>query len=360
MNLNTRTNPVALVPAVLILALLAGLVLPGCARARERWKARFNPDPEPVRLIEPNSPELSPADLGLEVVVWTSDDTYFRVGRALAELALPDSPLPPEDDAAWRRAGLRAVAMPVESLDALLIAAPPITQLQRQRFGQIPRWTPLVRGPQTPAGVRGPDARRLEPGRPRLLARSWIEPTLDEGRARDILRTELTIQIEQPRRASILDTPAERTITEAGPILDALLTTHAGNGRHALVIVAESPGLDWSTLPPPPAARAFDQSTDPGINPPSGPTGQAGERPVPVDADRTGPAAFATAQPPGPQPPSERFIGEWMLASPGIPARDGRAPIGPRKVILVLIPRLPPTPTTGQPRPGTPERTRSP
>lgn len=355
----------ALAPVLaLFAALLLGLLpaAAGCARLRDRLNAAEVPD-EPARIIAPDRAGVTPAEVGLEVVVWTADDTYYRVGRALHALAVPEPSMPEPDRLAWERAGLRILAVPADRLDELLAKAPPLTSVQRQRFAQLPRWTPLVRGPALPPGVPSPDARTnagtIPPGHPRLIARSWIEPAItDDGPARR-LRTELAIQMERARRQALLADPADRTIADAGEIFESLLTAIHADGPTATVIVAEHPGTDWSELPEPPPPPA---PADPAAGPQnqSGPAGVIPADPTPGDAGdpgadaRSQPGTRPAPTPPGPVEPAVRTLGERMLAAPGVPAREGRPPVGPRKVILVLIPRLQTQDATETPRDGEP------
>ncbi len=311
-------------PTIACLAMaLVATHLAGCARARERWRARFNPDPEPPRLIEPGAQGLSDADLGLEVVVWTADDTGFLVGRAIHALGATSPALTPAEDARWRAAGFRVLAMPVEALDPLLIATPPVNAVQRQRYAQIPRWTPILRGPAVPAGLAVPGAPPTPAGSPRLIARSWIEPAIANAARVHTLRTEMTVQIERPRAATLLDDPAESRVSDAGPVIEALLVALRAGPGEATILVAEDPAVEWSDLPAP--RPADTDAGDPAADDP-------GHHPAP-------PAA-RPPDPVGPLPPRERTLGERMLASPGIPPRDGRPRVAPRKVIVAFIPRL--------------------
>lgn len=306
------------IPVLLVLALLVAGVGPGCAKARERWRARLNPpEPEPARMIEPSIENLSAAEEGLELIVWTANDPDHRVGRALRDYAESVPPVPPEDAARWARLGLRLIAVPAEDLESLLLTCPPVSPLQRQRFGQVPRWTPLVRGPQLPDALPGPDGRPLPGGRPRLIARSWVEPQITGGVRRDVVRTELGVQIEHARRQTMLADPEiERSIADEGHILHALLTTHVGTGREALLLVAENPDTNWAELPQPaPTPVPSSDADDPA-----------------EDAPRT--------PPPAPAPPRQRTLGEWMLSSPSIPAQGDRPTIPARKVFVVFLPRL--------------------
>ncbi len=319
------------IPPLLAGLLLAAAPAPGCAKAREGWRARLNPaEAEPARMIETSAENLSPAEEGLEIIVWTSNDPDHRVARALRAYAAGTPPVPPEDAAVWARVGLRLLEVPADDLESLLAACPPVSPLQRQRFGQIPVWTPLVRGPQTPDGLPGPDGRALPGGRPRLIARSWVEPQIAGDQRRDVVRTELGVQVEQGRRQSLLADPGlERSIADEGPILHALLTTHTGRGRVAMVLVAEQPGLDWADLPDPLPDALPDGSGSPDPAPPTTPTPTPTPTPV-----APGPVPAASV------PPRPRSLGEWMLSSPAFPAAEGRPPVPARKVFVVFLPRL--------------------
>lgn len=359
------TTPARTTRTILALAAVAAGTLPGCARMRERWAARFEDPPEPARIIQPDTTPVG-AEQGLEVIVWTADDTYFRVGRALDRHTTGEPVLPPDEAQAWQRAGLRVLAVPVDRLDALILDTPPLTPVQRQRYGQMPLWSPTVRGPQLPDGVTGPGGRRLEPGRPRLIVRSWIEPDLSSGHATDVVRTELAIQIESARRPGLLtDSTPGRSIADAGDIIDELIASVVSDGRLAFVIVAESPDIDWSALPePPPPVTQSTPSVEPGTavgpapgadppqNPPPKPAPGDPQAPAPT---QPGPDGAQPGVPYGPATPRSRTLGEWMLSSPGIPARDGRRPIGPRKVLMVLVPRLGTPPDRDPTQPGPPD-----
>ncbi len=297
-------------PVLVPMLLAAAFVAIGCAGGARGPQAA----PEPARMIEPRVPGLTSAEEGLEVIVWTADDTDHRAARALAPLVAAEPAVSGTLAEDWQRIGLRLVLVPADQLETLLTACPPVSPLQRQRFGQLPFWTPIVRGPQLPPGTPGPGGRTLEPGRPRLIARSWIEPDLSTGQRREIVRTEFTLQIEHARRPLLMADPdTERSIADEGAVLGTLLATYAGTGTHALVLIAEDPEIDWAKLPQP--ASAAEPSSEDGASP-------------------------TPAAPTPPVMPRQRALGEWMLSSPAIPARDGRPATPPRKVFVILLPRL--------------------
>lgn len=346
------------VPRPILIALLAAAALsagPGCQRFRDRWKARFNP-PEPTTdaiIAAPIPPGAEPArhDPGLEVAVWTVDDPRFTAARLLAPYIHNAVPMPEQDRAAWRALGLRLIAVPTTQIDPLLLASRPITPVQRQRFGQLFSWTPIARGPAIPEGVPAPLG-PLPAGRPRLIARSWIEPDLSSGRLVQTVRTELAIQIESDRPAlpSLERFGEPRSIADAGDILQTSITSLLADGSQAFVIVGEDPDIAFDRLPeiaprpqPVPAAPPGPSGSDAQGQPTdTAPAGNPPQQPAQT------PATGAPEIPLGPVPPRVRTIGERMLSSPGVPPRRGRAGQPPRKVFLVLIPRPAlPTPLPG-------------
>jgi hypothetical protein len=205
----------------------------------------------------------------------------------------------------------------------------------------------------------------LATGRPRLIARAWSEPDLSSGTLGAVIRTELTIQIETGRKdfgrienggiengriensgvgGFSPDPSGRRTIGWDGPIVEMLLTALVGDGSTAFVIVAESPSIDWNDLPALAAVPGPDDRTNPAAPP--------GPNPMDGTASPTPPGTIGTAGAPavgsgpgdgsdrlGPVVTGERTLGERMLASPGIRSVGGRPAIGPRKVLMVLMPR---------------------
>lgn len=327
--------------AIPVIALAACLLAaPGCQRFRERMKARQ--EAKELRRLEEagivSAPPSAQGEPGLEIVVWTCDDTQFAVGRLLAPYLDRPVPMPEADRAAWRALGLRVVAVPVGELEALLAASRPITPVQRQRFGLLAWWTPVVRGPALPASVPGPDGRPMptDGGRARLIARTWTEPDLSTGILRDVVRTDLAVQIESRSRPlpDITRVEARPAITDAGVIVEPSLTSLTADGRMAIVIVAEDPGVDYAGLP------EVVTRPDPLTAGSNGPA--TGEGSVPVTESPSTPAAFSDATGGGglgPTPPRERTLGERMLSSPGVAPSGGRPAQGPRKVFVVLVPQ---------------------
>jgi hypothetical protein len=127
---------------------------------------------------------------------------------------------------------------------------------------------------------------------------------------------------------------ARPAITDAGVIVEPSLTSLTADGRMAIVIVAEDPGVDYAGLPE--VVTRPDPLT-------AGSNGPArGDGSVPVTESPSSPAAFSDATGGGglgPTPPRERTLGERMLSSPGVAPSGGRPAQGPRKVFVVLVPQ---------------------
>lgn len=348
--------------AIPVIALAACLLAaPGCQRFRDRIKARreARQEAKELRRLEEagivTAPPSAQGEPGLEIVVWTCDDTQFAVGRLLAPYLDQPVPMAEADRAAWRALGLRVVAVPVSQVDALIAASRPITPVQRQRFGLLAWWTPVVRGPALPGSVPGPDARliKTDGGRARLIARTWTEPDLSTGTLRDVVRADLAIQVESRSRPlpDITQIESRPAITDAGLVIESSLTSFTADGRTAIVIVAEEPGVDYASLPEP-VARP-----DPLAGATAGP-GVADSAGPPAEAAPATPAAFTPSGTGiGPTPPRDRTLGEWMLSSPGVTPVAGRPGQGPRKVFVVLVPNPggQPAPNPSQaPAPATP------
>ena len=283
--------------------------------------------PDSVRDIERAAPSTDQApfrgvtgltgvgDPGLEVAVWTCDDTAFAASRVLARYESRPVPISVGERAAWRQRGIRFVAVPVEEIDALARSTRPLSPVQRQRFGQLTSWAAVVRGPAIKAGAVGPGG-AIPAGKPRLIARAWIEPDLSSGVMRRVVRIEAGVQIETGRLPNLLrDSETLGTVSDDGVLVEGLLASFAADGGDAIVLVGESPAINWASLP----GEAEDGSGT-GLEPVS----------------QTDPARAGM----GPSEPMPRSVGEHMLAADAIPARGGRPGVPPRKVLVVLIPRV--------------------
>lgn len=262
--------------------------------------------PEPFRgvvgLLDGGEP-------GLEVAVWTCDDSGAGASRVLAVHADRPVPIDSAVRARWQARGLRFVAVPMSEIDSLASSTRAISPVQRQRFGQLTAWSAVVRGPVIPSGSSGPIG-PLPSGKPRLIARAWVEPDLSAGVLRRVVRIELGVQVEIGRLASLLENADSLgTISDDGELLDGLLTSFVADGENAIVLLGESPLMDWGVLSD--SSALVDEG-----------------------------ATQAPSDPLGPSEPVRRSVGERMLTAEGSPPRNGRPGAPPRKVLIVLIPRL--------------------
>ncbi|MEM9372768.1 MAG: hypothetical protein AAGA55_03915 [Planctomycetota bacterium] len=263
------------------------------------------PDTVPAEPIQSISGLIDESDPGLEVAVWTGDDTGFAASRALAAYADRAVPIEPAVRARWRSRGLRFVSVPLGEVEQLVGATRAMSAVQRQRFGQLTLWTAVVRGPAIPAGSEGPGG-EIPAGKPRLIARSWIEPDLSGGAMRRVVRIEVGIQIETGRSPVLLDDGAPLgSISGDADLIDGLVASFITDGRDAIVLAGVSPDLEWSAVPDAGGAVRAGQETEP-----------------------------------GPRESVLRSLGERMLAAEGTAPRGGRPGVPPRKVLIVLIPSL--------------------
>lgn len=255
------------------------------------------------------SPVVRGAENGLEMWWWVVADDRGQVGTALA--AFSDRAVPVSEDDSDRLAagGLRLLSLPVADLDPLQARLPVIGSVQRQWLGEVPDWTDVLSGPVRESRTTvslGDGMLELEPGRIRLLLRCWIAPApAPAGQwPAAILRVELAPQhIPADRGAPRLDLavgPRRQLRPESeGLVLGRLGASLAMRGGEALLLVPESPEVDWNAPPPDPQAE---------------PDTSAGT----------------------PPPPPLLTVGEAMLAAAPDPATRRRV-----RAIVVLIPRVP-------------------
>lgn len=256
---------------------------------------------------------LEGGEPGLEIAVWTCDDTDFRASRALAAYASRTVPLEQAVRARWRERGIRVVSVPIGLVDALASSTRAMSAVRRQRLGQLADWTPVVRGPAIAGGSMGA-AGPLPAGKPRLIVRSWTEPDLSGGTLRRVMRVEMGVQIETGGLSRLLrDADRLRTVSDDGELIEGLLASFVVTGDDAIVLVGESPAIDWDALP----VEGGDE-----------------------DGEGSGAVRRAPSRAVGPGEPSGRSVGERMLSADAVPPRAGRPGRPPRKVLIVLIPRV--------------------
>jgi hypothetical protein len=276
--------------------------------------------------------------IGLEVACWIVDDTPGRddprsgVSTRLAtEGTVPlvealtgymgrPVPLPEETKRAWRDNGFRVIAVPVADIDRIRGRLRLVGPVYQQWLGEVTTWSEAVKGPawkghQFLQMDNGP--LRLDSGALRMLARAWLAP--GNGGSAPALQVQLLPQHQDVFRAQAeaisLSSPTPRAGRESqGLVFSRLLLETALDGSDALVIVPESPGVDWSDPAPPPVEPDVADAE--------------------VPRDLSPPVLIDTAGI-GPPIPSAPSIGEVMLTDLTSDARRGA------RIILVIIPNVP-------------------
>ena len=295
------------------------------------------------------APISSSATRGLEVQMWIMDNTDSVVQRALAPYDTVSAVLDERDRLHWGDWGLRWCVLPIGEVKRVLAGLQPVQPARVQWLGEFTEWRPIVRaGTISAQTVRvGTGESGIPQGKPRLIARSWIEPIITELGIRPGVRTDLALQIEQPRSARSLweigndDLPM---IDDEGPVLDGLITGFHADGLHALILVADAPGRDWSALPEPiddsQPPEPIDETVGPsadgdGAASPEDESGGAGEATKPDGGStRTG------GEQQGPERGEFRSLGELMFTTRGSGSkRFGGVYDPPRSVVVVLVPR---------------------
>lgn len=319
----------------LLLPLLAGLVA-GCA-GRNASSSTLEPPPQPVLAAS----ERGIAN-GLELVWWVVDDQDGVLGRTLAGRSEEPPGLDPGTAPRWRAAGLRIIAIPLPDMAGLTADLPLIGRVQREWMGQLPRWTVAVRGSAADSmTIAMPDGPlTLGPGRLRLLARCWLNPTTEAGQIRPSLRIELLPQHEEHGAEAFtyemaLGLDQRKGIEAEGLVFTRLLAGLEAKEGYAYLIVPESPEVEWKAERPegergeplPLAPRASDLPIpfeEPVDETPPRPDDGRGKPELPVKPRPLGPSTFKL-----------RTLGEAMLTD---------APSGGQaraKVVMALIPRVP-------------------
>lgn len=319
------------------LVLGLSLALPGCKAVR-KW---FPPADE-IEIAQEQATATPDAvgREGLGVRLLVVDDTDYDAPRALRGYpGLRDESV----RSRWARWGFRIVEVPVGDVDAILGSLRPVQPISVQFMGEFGHWRPLVRSGEIRQSsvLVGDVARPIEQGRPRIIARAWMEPRLIEGGVDDVLRVDLGMQIEKRAQSGYRLLPEDRqqTLDDEGPVLDELLSTLRLDGRTALVIVGEAPNEDWSELPEP--SRELAVLSDP--SEPVGPEAEDSPAQEGADEQAEAPQPFepqaSSRSTIEPQAPRARALGELMLVAPGsrlIRANETRTI--PKRVVIVLTP----------------------
>ena len=201
--------------------------------------------------------------IGLSVESWVIRDKDFALARALADLSASPEWLDGETAALWRSNGLRVLSMPIEQLTSLRQSLPAGGPTENRELGESTSWTPIATGPDLADRVLRLDSGLLEvgPGQVRLLARSWIEPVIlteqNQGEQAAMSRVGSRVRIElAPQYAerlaarSPLQIEAERrpSAVDRGLVFDRLVLSMLVGGDMAIVLIGESPDVDWNDL----------------------------------------------------------------------------------------------------------------
>ena len=314
------------------------------------------------------APIDSASTRGLEVRLWVVDDTDWTAARLLADRV--GTLIDEQTRARWADWGFRLVAIPVDEVDGLLEGLRPVQPINVQWLGEFGKWRAIIRtGSLRTETVRvGQRAVQIDQGRPRLIARSWIEPMLTSSDVVPGLRLDFGVQIETKDRKDYaarlrdegyLGVTRERTIEDNGPVFDELLMSTVFDGTQALVILGEAPETNWNDLPDPVSLIVVDDSDSPDdvdnleseeappkLSPAFGPgrDDQGGYREVAADRDERASFDGSTSRGPKtlePSKPMGKTLGELMLMSDGSRiVQAGKTRIVPKRVIVILIPRV--------------------
>ncbi len=325
-------------------ALCAGaLCAHGCTGA-----GSSNQSPDGVELAGGNggpSPIDSASTRGLEIWLWVVDDTDWTSARLLSPY-LSDATGQIDDASAsmWSDWGLRLVAVPIDEVQGFLDALTPVQPINVQWLGEFGSWRPIVRAGELRTGhVRvGNGWREVGLGRPRLIARSWIEPMLTTSKVVPAVRIDLGIQIETKKRRNdprLLGIDRQRLIEDVGPVLDELMMSMVLDGSHAVVIVGEAPETQWNQLPNSAAEylQGLDEAQTERAFGPGEYERSSEAEPKQADQDQTnGKARPESRGFSEPAKPTGKALGELMFTSSGsriIKANQTR--ISPKRVIVV-------------------------
>lgn len=327
-----------------------GVVLVGASgcKAVRKWLSPAEgvelASPDAVSTVNEATLSDPQARRGLEVRMLVVDDTDYDAPRLLRAFdALPASAIGVDVQERWARWGFRVVEIPVDQLDSTLGSLTPVRPVSVQWLGEFGGWRALIRaGYSEQSLVRvGESSRTIEPGRPRLIARSWIEPMLTDSGRTAVLRLDLGMQIENDNRSSFVLLPDQRarTLDDDGQVIDELLSSLTLRGDHAVVIIGEAPGSDWDELPEPTPVEVVLDENEASV----GPEGSEAESDGVEAEARPAPRPFAsgTAQPLGPRTPALRSLGELMLVAQGSRlTRANETRDIPRRVLIVLVPSV--------------------
>lgn len=282
---------------------------------------------------------------GLEVRLWVVDDTYWSASRAL--LPYVEAGSSDESIERWADWGFRLVRVPIQDVQGVLDSLRPVQPINTQWLGEFGQWRAIVRaGELQTSRVRvGDHSVSIERGRPRLIARSWVEPMLTEDAVIPAVRLDLAMQIETKKRSNasaLYQIDRERMIEDEGPILDELIRSSMMDGSYALVLVGEAPGFDWGSLPEDIGEISIQESNDsdefgPGEESDESTQGERDQSEQQIERTTIAEKPIGSR----PEQPSGQSLGEQMLTGGGsriIRLNESRTI--PKRVVVVLIPRV--------------------
>ncbi len=315
---------------------------------------------------------------GLEVRLWVVDDTDWAVARSLVPY-LDDfegvsrdghaDPLWVQTRSRWSDWGFRTIMIPMDQVEGFLGQLRPVQPISVQWLGEFGHWRAIVRAGELGTNhVRvGQRLVEIDHGRPRLIARSWIEPMLTLADVVPAVRLDLGLQIEindsrsrQWRQSGFFEPGRERSIEDDGPVIDELMRTVMLDGSQALIIVGEAPGVDWNRLADSVGASALGEEAAEGekaddqdseaFGPNEGQNlgqNQGQDQTEQAQSDRhdvRGDSSTSLSKRPRvdqPSKPMGQSLGELMLMSPGSrTVRLNQPRTVSKRVIVVLIPRV--------------------
>lgn len=321
----------------------------------------------------PRSTSLEPDRLraergvGLDVSTLVLRDDGDRVVSALLPFDAAPTGLDDATRDAWRRTGLRVVAVPADRLASVLAPlslagadseGAPLTAVSvsaQRSLALDGRWAELLKEPG-PARARTlliSDRRlRLETGSARLLARAWPEPAPGAGGVRAAVRLELVPQWLDAAHPADGQAPVDdellagrlRGASELGQVFSRLRGRVTLDGSVALVLLQDAPAADWAALSGPrPVEGTGPDATDPAIHAARGLSRGTVKRTDSARGVVEEPPASASDRLAGPAATAFRAVtlGELLLAGPddGAAYTDRPAP-GPRvRQVVVLLPR---------------------
>jgi hypothetical protein len=215
------------------------------------------------RPAAPAQPVLRRAEHGLELHRWSVRNDPRALAAALLEFESRPVALAPATRESLRAGGIRVLAVRADDIPRLRALLPAVGEIQRQWLGEAPAWSDILSSPEwrSPRSCAlDQDVVTLEPGRLRLLLRTWIEPAPD-GSAR--VRIELAPQhVARSQPPATLNPPRPATAAAAGHVFDALVVTFAASEPgEAILLVPEGPLVRW-------AVEASDANLPPATDPP--------------------------------------------------------------------------------------------